>query len=277
MLKTILITGAVRGIGRDTALALAKRGHRVIATTRTAEQAAKLHQEAAEQGVTLETAQLDLTSAADIAQATAYDLDVLINNAATGESGPMAEIPLERVKNVFAVNVFGTLQLTQSVVKKMLQRPANKERGRIIILGSTAGRVTLPYLGPYHLSKYALESMADALRLELRSRRIPVSLIEPGLILTGFNEQVAATKYAWLKADSPFAADLQNMKRHDAALPRRSYPTDSVVAAIVEAVETRQPRARYMRPRFYRPMIFALKLLPQTVQDFILRRGVGSQ
>ncbi len=272
MNKTILLTGAGSGIGRDAALALAKRGHRVIATTLTQEQADKLSEAALDLDITLETTKLDIADAADIARvSTAYQPDVLVNNAAVGESGPLTEVPLDRVRRGLEVNVVGTLAVTQAFVKRML----DAKQGRIVIVGSTAGRVVLPYLGPYHLTKYAIEAMGDALRLELAPRGIQVSLIEPGLILTGFNERMADTKYAWLKPDSAYAKDIPKMKKHDASLPAGSVGTDEVAAAIIDAVESKRPKSRYVAPKKYGRSMLLAKLVPDWIRDRAVKRFAG--
>lgn len=272
MPHTILLTGAGSGIGRDAALALAKRGHRVIATTRTQEQADTLAEATHDLGITLETAKLDITDADDIANAARrFEPDVLVNNAAIGESGPMTEVPLDRVRHLLDVNVVGTLAVTQAFAPRMLQA----KRGRIVIVGSTAGRVVLPYLGPYHLSKYAIEAMGDALRLELGRRGIKVALIEPGLILTGFNERMADTKYAWLKPDSAYAKDISKMKKHDASLPSGSSNTEEVVAAIIDAIESRHPKTRYVAPKKYERAMLLAKLAPDWLRDRAVKKFAG--
>ena len=122
MKKTILITGAGSGIGRDTAWALAARGHRVIATTVDEVQAADLRAHAGSQGVVLEVFKLDITSATDRELVVPLTLDVLINNAAIGESGSLAEVDVARIRTVFEVNVFATLALTQLVLRGMIAR-----------------------------------------------------------------------------------------------------------------------------------------------------------
>lgn len=255
MPQTILITGAAQGIGRDTAFALAKRGHRVIATTHTEEQAKELLDEVIAQGLSerVSVRKLDITLSADIVDCVPADIDVLINNAAHGETGPMAEVPLERVQHLFSTNVVGTLAITQHAVKLMMVRKqmSSQLRGRIIIVSSVAGRIVVPYLGPYSMTKFALEAMGDALRNELRAFGISVSLIEPGRIYTGFNERMAATKYEWLSPSSMFWSRVGSMKQSDATLPAVSSPTISVVRAMVKAVESSRPRARYTRPRVY--------------------------
>src|SRR3954463_7119897 len=125
MTKTVLITGAGSGFGKGASLALAERGHTVIATTETEEQAEALRAEAPQ--VTVE--KVDITSD-DVAKAAEWDIDVLINNAGAGQTGPMADVPIDRVRHLFEVNVFGTLAITQQVIPRMLTKGA----GRIIIV-----------------------------------------------------------------------------------------------------------------------------------------------
>jgi NADP-dependent 3-hydroxy acid dehydrogenase YdfG len=118
MSKSVLITGAGSGFGKGTALALAAKGHHVIATTETQEQANALHKEAPH----IEVIKLDITNAADIAQEKNLKIDVLINNAGAGQTGPIADVPIDRVRHLFEVNVFGTLAITQAVLPQMVAR-----------------------------------------------------------------------------------------------------------------------------------------------------------
>jgi short-subunit dehydrogenase len=133
----------------------------------------------------------------------------------------------------------------------------------------------LPYLGIYHLTKFALEAAFDALRMELAPRGIQVSMVEPGLIYTGFNEEMAATKYRWLKPTSFFKDDLPKMKVHDASITPSSHPTDSVVKAIVHAVCARRPKIRYTVPVRYAILVFLAKFLPDRLKDSVMRKFAG--
>ena len=214
---------------------------------------------------------LDITNADDI---TAFDfstIDILINNAATNESGPLAEVPIDRVEKLIETNIIGTLRVTQRAAAAMLKRKS----GRIVLLNSVAGRIVLPYLGPYTMTKFAVEAMGDALRMELLPHNIHVSLVEPGLIATGFNEEMADTKHDWIGADSAFAADIPKMKAHDKTITANSYGTESIVAAIIDAVESSSPKARYTRPRIYQIMVTASRLLPTALRDRVLRKFAG--
>lgn len=268
---SILITGAGTGIGKDSAFALARLGYRVLAGTHTTAQNVALKKEADQQGIEMEIFKLDITDVKDVEKAAALKPDILINNAGVGESGPLAEVPFERIENIVNTNVLGTLRLTQECAAHMLRRKA----GRIITVTSIAGRVVLPYLGIYHLTKFALEAAFDALRMELAPRGIQVSMVEPGLIYTGFNEEMAATKYRWLKPTSFFKDDLAKMKAHDASITPSSHPTDSVVKAIVHAVCARRPKIRYTVPVRYAILVFLAKFLPDRLKDRVMRKFAG--
>ncbi len=175
--KTVMITGAGSGFGKGASLALAERGHHVIATTETEEHAAALRAEAPQ----LTVEKVDITTS-DVTKAAAWDIDVLINNAGAGQTGPMADVPLDRVRHLFEVNVFGTLAVTQQVLPRMLA----KGTGRIIIVSSIAGVIVGPSFGPYSMTKHALEAMGKAMRAELGPQGIDVTLLNPGPYLTGF-------------------------------------------------------------------------------------------
>ena len=188
MSKTVLITGAGSGFGKLAALALAERGHHVIATTETDEQAVALAGEAPQ----LQVERVDITTS-DVAKVLNWDVDVLINNAGAGETGPIADVPINRVRHLFEVNVFGTLSITQAVLKGMVA----KKNGRIIIMSSIAGVLSAPAFGPYSMTKFALEAMGKAMRAELAPLGIDVTLVNPGPYLTGFNDRMADSMWEW--------------------------------------------------------------------------------
>jgi short-subunit dehydrogenase len=248
MKKTILITGAGSGIGLDTAWALAARGHRVIATTFDGSQAASLRAQAASRGVPLEIFKLDITSAADRQQVLTLELDVLINNAGIGESGSLAEVEVERIRQVFEVNLFATLELTQLALCGMIAR----RRGTVLFVSSIAGRVPMPFLMPYSMSKFALSAAGAGLRAELKQLRcnVHVALIEPGAIHTGFNQAMTERKYTWMGPGSYFAAQAERMKAEETRIFGflEAKSTRSIVAQIVKAAEAGKPRLRYVAP-----------------------------
>jgi short-subunit dehydrogenase len=197
MSKTVMITGAGSGFGKLASVALAERGHEIIATTETDEQAESLRAEVP--GLTVE--RIDITSD-DVARVTRWDLDVLINNAGAGQTGPMADVPIDRVRRLFEVNVFGTLAVTQHVLKSMIAR----RTGRIIIVSSIAGVLSAPTFGPYAMTKHALEAMGKAMRGELAPLGVDVTLLNPGPYQTGFNDRMAESMWEWFGESSLNAA-----------------------------------------------------------------------
>lgn len=248
MKKNILITGAGSGIGLDTAWALAARGHQVMATTFDEAQAARLRAQAVQRRVALKVFKLDITSAADRRQIESLELDVLINNAGIGESGSLAEVDVDRIRQVFEVNLFATLELTQVALRGMIAR----RRGTVLFVSSIAGRVPMPFLMPYAMTKFALSAAGAGLRAELKQLRcnVHVALVEPGAIHTGFNQAMTERKYTWMGPQSYFADQAERMKAEEARtfalLEAKS--TRSIVAQLVKAAEARKPRLRYVAP-----------------------------
>jgi short-subunit dehydrogenase len=248
MRKTILITGAGTGIGRDAAFALAERGHAVLATTFSASQADALRAECTQRGQAMEVFKLDITDAADRNLLLGRPIDVLINNAALGESGSLAEVDVNRIRKVFEVNVFATLELTQVALKGMIAR----QSGTVLFISSIAGRLPMPFLMPYSMTKFALSAAAAGLRSEMDQlgKNVQIAVIEPGAIHTGFNQSMTDRKYEWMDESSYFFAQAKAMKvkekRTFAFLEARD--TRSIVAKIIAASEARRPRLRYVAP-----------------------------
>ena len=248
MAKTILITGAGTGIGRDAAFALAARGHQVIATTLDDGQAGQLRDACAAQGVVMQVWVLDITDAAQRERIRPLALDVLINNAGIGDSGSLAEVDMDRVRRNFEVNVFSTLALTQVALAGMIPRKS----GTVLLVSSIAGRLPMPFLMPYSMTKFALSAAGAGLRAELDELHcnVHVALIEPGAIHTGFNQAMTERKYTWMGPDSYFYSQLERLKARErktfAFLEARS--TRGIVAQIVKAAEASRPRLRYVSP-----------------------------
>ena len=252
--KTILITGASTGIGRASALALADAGCTVYAGVRgDAAGAALVDGAPASLRSRLRVVRIDVTDAAGIAAAAArLDADLgaaglwgLFNNAGIAVSGPIECTPLDRLREQFEVNVFGQVAVTQAFLP-MLRRA----RGRILLPGSIAGFGTLPALGPYSMSKHAVEALADALRRELRPWEMQVSLLEPGSIATeiwdkgtrGYTEVREAPPPGLFELYGPLLERLNEFARQ-AALD--ASPVEVVTRAVVHAFTAPTPRTRY--------------------------------
>ncbi len=226
--KTVLVTGAGSGFGRGVSVALAERGHNVIATTETEEQASELA--AAHPDLNVE--KIDITTD-DVEKVTQWDIDVLINNAGTGQTGPMADVPMERVRANFEVNVFGTLAITQQVLAGMIPRGS----GRVIIMSSIGGLESFPTFGPYCMTKHALEGMGKAMRVELESQGIDVTMINPGPHDTGFNSVVAETMWEWFGEDSLQAPNMDMFTMMRGVATTDQMDPVAVVDKLVQLVE----------------------------------------
>ncbi len=227
-MSVVLITGAGSGFGKGAAVALSSRNHEVIATTETEEQAAALRLEAP--GLTVE--QLDITTD-DVAKVDAWEVDVLIDNAGAGRFGPLVDVPLELVRQVFEVNVFGTLAITQRVVRNMIPRGA----GRVIIVSSIAGLMSAPATGPYSMTKHALEAMGKSLRAELAPQGIDVCLLNPGPYETGFNDRMADSMWEWFGEGSLQAPATELFQMVGEFVTTDQLDPAEVVAKMVELVE----------------------------------------
>ncbi|CAM4195785.1 SDR family oxidoreductase [Jeotgalicoccus halotolerans] len=193
MTQTVLITGAGTGFGKNIAFALAEKGNPVIATVEVMSQVSALEQEARERGVKMQIEKLDVTNPKDREKAWAWDIDVLVNNAAVKEGGSLVDIPEANLRHQFEANVFGPILLTKGFARKMVDR----NHGRIVFVSSVSGITTNPLSGPYSGSKHTVEAFAMALSKELQEFNVEVSTINPGPYLTGFNDREFETWKNW--------------------------------------------------------------------------------
>lgn len=195
MSKTILITGAASGFGKIAAFELAKKGHQVIATAQIYPQMSDLIREAKEHGITLIVDKLDVTNPRDVEYIVKKynDIDILISNAGIMEGGPIAEQPVDIIRSMFEVNVFGALNLAQGFIKKIVE----KKSGKVVFTSSMGGLWTVPYVAAYCASKHALESIAEGLRTELAPFNIKIATCNPGVFGTGFNDRGVDSIFHW--------------------------------------------------------------------------------
>jgi short-subunit dehydrogenase len=274
--QTILITGATAGIGRATALHLASLGYHVIATGRKRALLDALRAEAAARALSgqLDVALLDVTSAASIDHAVievdhltrGRGVDVLVNNAGYGLAGPLADIADADLRAQFDTNVFGLMAVTRAFVPAMRARRA----GRIINVSSIGGKVTFPFFGAYHGTKYAVEAFSDALRYELRPMGIDVVVVEPGPIKTNFGDTSMKTAEAYKASAYAYAVDKADEIR--VKLERRAAPPEAVAKVIGKAIGRRRPSARYAAPFHNGAIFWIAALVPQRAWDWLVRR-----
>ena len=197
--------GAGSGFGKAAAIELASRGHAVIATTETVEQADSLQAEHPD----LTTMKLDVTSADNVAKAADLGVDVLINNAGMGVMGPMATVPMDRVRAVFEVNVFGMIAMSQAVIPGMKERGS----GRIINVSSVAGILASPLTSPYAMTNHAVEAFTKSLRGELEPHGIDVTKVNPGPYDTGFNDRMVNGITEYIEAGDTSANETNEVVR----------------------------------------------------------------
>ncbi|GAC1510365.1 MAG: SDR family oxidoreductase [Chloroflexota bacterium] len=271
------VTGASRGIGRATAWELGRRGYRVIALARSESDLRDLVDAARADDLDIVPVVMDIAGpesrrrAVDsvFAATGGYGVDVLVNNAGYGQLGPMEEISVEQLEYQFAVNLFGVHAFTVPFLPGMRAR----RRGWIVNVSSIAGRFSSPFLGAYSASKFALEGMSDALRLELAAWNVRVVLIEPGPIHTGFGDAAQATEHS--SPDSPYHSFQKRFRgaKQGSNLFQRS--PESVARVIARAVSSDRPRPRYTVTLPAKAGTFAHRLVPDVLSDWVLRRAVG--
>jgi NAD(P)-dependent dehydrogenase (short-subunit alcohol dehydrogenase family) len=271
--KTILITGCSSGIGYRTAITLKERGHKVIATARKPIDVLRLTQE----GFT--ALHLDLADSGSIKNAikqaielTHGKIDALFNNGAFGQVGAIEDLSRDTLRFQFEANFFGTHELTNLLLPLMRKQG----HGRIIYNSSILGLVAMPYRGAYNASKFALEGLADTLRLELHGIPIYISLIEPGPIQSDFRknsyslykEKIDYNNSVHKAAYDKMAARLQK----EGAAVAFTLPAEAVVEKVIHALESRRPKIRYYVtiPTY----LFAIlkHILPTSWLDALIRK-----
>lgn len=272
--KVALVTGGSSGIGEATALRLRKAGFVVYAAARrtgrmTAIEAADVH-----------TIEVDVTDEASVAIAVETivaaegRIDVLVNNAGYGSYGALEEVPLSEAQAQLDVNVIGLARVTQMVLPHMRSQGS----GTIINISSMGGRFATPLGAWYHASKYAVEGLSDAMRLELKRFGINVVVIEPGSIQTEWGA-IAADKVRATSGNGPYADQAMAMAQSLDASSKPGYwmasRADVVAKAITKAATALQPRTRYAVGMGAKPMICLSRLLPDRVFDAFIKRASG--
>lgn len=275
-MPTIVITGATAGIGRAAAILLAGRGHTVFAAGRNAEALAALGRA----HDNMQPLALDVTRSDSVADAArqVHDAlggdapDVLVNNAGYALTGPLEALPDADWEQQYQTNVLGLVRVTRAFLPGMRER----RRGRIVNVSSVAGRVTLPFFGPYNSTKHAVESISDSLRHELRPHGVDVVVIEPGAVKTRFGALEQQQLEHWMEAAPAYAAQLRALQPFHRELHHKGADPVRVAGSIVRACEDRNPRPRQLVPLFPGAAFVALKAwLPTRLTDWILRRLTG--
>lgn len=279
--QVVLITGASAGIGAALAQQLARRfpGIRLVLTARRAERLGAIAAACETAGASVLAVPADLEDAAQIAALTDKVLghfgrvDVLINNAGYGQMGPIECIPQGAIERQFAVNVFAPIALIRALTPAMRDQGG----GHIINLSSIAGVVAFPLGGAYSATKFALEALSDALRMELEPFAIAVTVIEPGPVATEFAD-VAKSQIANLPdlMATPYKPAAETFATLEDQLAQQMWSSDRVATVIIKALTANRPRPRYTAATGGDMLVFLMtKLLPTRWRDRFWQRFYG--
>ena len=241
-MAVILVTGSSTGIGQETALHLARNGHQVFAGLRSPDTATELKGKIADQALSVEIVQLDITDgdSVDRAVKTVMDsagrIDALVNNAGIGGGRAVEETPLEEVREVFETNYFGSVQMLLAITPIMREQRS----GRIVNMSSLAGRMVFGCHGHYSAAKWALEGLSEALAFEMAEFNVRVALIEPGSVPTP----------AWEKgtpppADTHYMSSLERLGQWATHTMKNPAAPLDVAEAVAHAIESDTPHFRY--------------------------------
>jgi NAD(P)-dependent dehydrogenase (short-subunit alcohol dehydrogenase family) len=262
-MRNVVVTGTSTGIGWGVAKVLIENGFRVFGSVRKTSDAERL---AAEFGVRFVPLIFDVTDEAAVNAAAARvrnelggePLFGLVNNAGVALAGPLLELPIEDFRRQIEVNLVGVVIVTKAFAPLVGSDPQLKgSPGRIVNIGSVGGRNALPFMAPYHASKFALEGVSESLRRELLVLGIDVIVIGPGAVATPIwdkAEREDISRYA----NTPYAPALDRLRTYMLAIGRRGLPPERIGQAVLQALTAARPKVRYA-------------VSPQPLQDWIAR------
>ena len=271
--KTVLITGASSGIGKDTAKQLVANGYTVYAAARRVEKMADL------KDLGCVPLRMDITNDDDIAAVVERirqengGVDILINNAGFGTQGSIEETTLEDARYQFDVNLFGLARLTQLVLPYMREN----RFGKIINISSVGGKIYVPLGGWYHATKHALEGWSDCLRTEVKQFGIDVVIVEPGAIGTEFND-VFIGPMLERSGDGPYQDMAHGLANYAAEMEQRkngSSPPSVIADTITKALQARRPKTRYAAGKLAKPILFARRWTSDRMFDRLIGSMLG--
>lgn len=269
-MKSVLVTGCSSGIGLCIAEGLKQKNYNVIVTARKQKDIDALT-EAGFEAIKLDLADTNSIHAAvdKLLSKTGGKLFGLVNNAAYGLSGAIEDLPIDALRKQFETNVFGTQELTNLIIPIMRKQ----NEGRIVQISSVLGFVTMKYRGAYCASKYALESLSDAMRYELNDTGIKISLVEPGPIKSEFRNNVVANFNKVIDKKKSLHADAYNKMESEVGKPVPfTLDPEAVLKRVIHALESERPKARYYVTFPTYLFAFLKRLFPGALLDKILVR-----
>ncbi|HNZ03617.1 MAG TPA: oxidoreductase [Myxococcota bacterium] len=263
--KVALVTGASSGIGKAIVTRMLGQGWTVYGAARRVDQMSDI------QAAGAHVIQMDVTDEGSMVAGVESILqaegriDALVNNAGYGSHGALEVVPIDEARRQFEVNVFGLARLVQLVLPTM--RAAGS--GTIVNIGSIAGRMWMPFGSWYHATKYSLEAMSDALRVEVRPFGIRVVLVQPGAIRTEWGD-IAVNNLVTRTQGTVYEDRARRFSKMLSGAGIAVGP-DVIARVVTRAVNSRCPRRRYAAPFHAKMMIFFSWLLPAGVWEFAMR------
>jgi Short-chain dehydrogenases of various substrate specificities len=275
--QVVLITGASAGIGEAVALEAAKRGARLVLAARREgllRNVKDLVESRGAEALVVPTDMADTAQVEALAQK-ALDhfgrVDILVNNAGYGQMGPVEEVDVAAMRRQFEVNVFGLHALTRALLPQMRERGS----GRILNLSSVAGQMSMPFSGVYSATKFAVEALSDALRVEVAPFGIKVIVIEPGPVATEFGRVAEETFAAVVNPNGPYKAILDKAAELASSFHKMAWPVEKVVEPILRAMTDPHPSDRYTAFTGGKLALGLMRLLPAALADQMWRRVYG--
>lgn len=280
--QVVLITGASAGIGAALPVLLATQypGIRLVLAARRADPLEKIADRCRQLGSTVYVLPTDMVQTDQVIALVEKTLqqfgriDALVNNAGYGQMGPIELVPTEAVRQQFAVNLFGVITLVQKVIPVMRAQGG----GHIVNVSSLGGRVAFPLGGLYSASKFALEGLSDALRMELEPFNIRVSVIEPGPVRTDFFETATQQMGQFITdpLQTPYRPALENLEPLNQQLIQQSWSAERAAQVVVDALAAEKPKPRYVAATGGNMMLWLMtKVLPTKVVDRFWQRFYG--
>lgn len=274
----VLITGASRGIGEACALRLDRAGFRVFAGVRRPEDGDALRRKASDRLAPVRLDVLDparVAAAAEEVRAAVGDegLAGLVNNAGVVVAAPLEFVPLDEVRHQLEVNLLGPLALVQALLPTL-----RRARGRIVNIGSVAGKSALPFMGPYAMSKFALEALTDALRVELMPWDVRVAVVEPGAVATSIWRASIKAADELAQRLPPQARELYGkamavVRQRALSGEQRGIPAERVARAVEHALTADAPRTRYLLG-WDSKLRLLLERLPDRLRDRVIAKAL---
>lgn len=256
--KVVLVTGASSGIGHATAKLFLKEGAIVYGTSRKQEVCALdgIHMLTMDQ-----TDDASVNNAIQTLLAREGRLDILVNNAGMGIAGPVLDMTPDDLKRQFDVNLFGALRVLRAAAPALF-----KSKGRIINVSSVAGFVAIPFQGAYSASKFALESLTESLRAEIRPLGVTVTLVQPGDTKTDFTKNRAALHHISSAYETRYQASVKRMEKDE----QNGMPPEAVARVIIKAAKAKKPHVRYTVGFSYQVVRFIKRFMPDDLVSYLV-------